>query len=48
VQGVFFRACTAEEAQKLGIVGWVKNTSRGTVEGDAQGERNKLDAFKVW
>lgn len=44
---MFFRACTAEEAQKLGVVGWVSNTSRNTVEGEAQGQREKLEAFKV-
>ena len=25
VQGVFFRACTKEEAQKRKLTGWVKN-----------------------
>ena len=47
VQGVFFRKYTADEAQRLGIVGYVCNTERGTVEGDAQGREDKLVVFKV-
>ncbi|EIE19994.1 Acylphosphatase-domain-containing protein [Coccomyxa subellipsoidea C-169] len=46
VQGVFFRACTAEEANNLGIVGWVRNTSSGSVEGEAHGPTAKLALFK--
>jgi len=37
VQGVSFRAYTAEQAQSLGLVGYVQNTLRGTVIGKAQG-----------
>ena len=47
VQGVFFRACTAEEAQRLGTVGWVRNTPAGSVEGEAQGSQSQLNSFKV-
>jgi len=35
------------EAQRLGLVGCVRNTERGTVEGEAQGPPNELAAFKV-
>jgi len=34
VQGVFFRKSTKERADELGIWGWVRNTARGTVEGE--------------
>jgi len=34
VQGVFFRKSTKEKADELGIWGWVRNTARGTVEGE--------------
>lgn len=33
VQGVFFRKYTQKEATSLGVVGWIRNTSRDTVEG---------------
>ena len=45
VQGVWFRAGTKEKAGELGILGWVKNTSEGTVEIQAEGEKSKLDNF---
>ncbi|NXS92061.1 ACYP2 protein, partial [Jacana jacana] len=33
----FSNQYTEEEAKKLGVVGWVKNTSQGTVTGQVQG-----------
>lgn len=38
VQGVFFRASTRDEARRLGVTGWVRNTPSGAVEVEAQGE----------
>ncbi|XP_074944200.1 acylphosphatase-2 isoform X2 [Phalacrocorax aristotelis] len=46
VQGVCFRMYTEEEARKLGVVGWVKNTSQGTVTGQVQGPEDKVNAIK--
>ncbi|MEQ8676142.1 MAG: acylphosphatase [Aggregatilineales bacterium] len=45
VQGVSFRYTTQQEAQKLGISGWVRNRPERTVEVTAEGERDKLDAL---
>lgn len=48
VQGVFFRSRTQEEAQKLGLVGWVRNTSDGRVEIVAEGKKEKLEELISW
>ena len=45
VQGVFFRASTCDQGQRLGLVGWAKNLRDGRVEVVAQGEQTALDAF---
>lgn len=38
VQGVFFRAWTKEQAQSLGVSGWVRNTPDGHVEAHVEGD----------
>lgn len=43
VQGVFFRATTAEIAAGLPVTGFVRNLPDGTVEMEAQGETADLD-----
>lgn len=48
VQGVFFRKCTIKQAKQLGLVGWVRNTERGTVEGQAQGQADEVAELKTW
>jgi len=48
VQGVFFRSRTQEEAEKLGLVGWVKNTPDGKVEIVAEGDKEKLEELIAW
>ncbi|XP_052058398.1 acylphosphatase-2-like [Mytilus californianus] len=48
VQGVFFRKNTRKTAQSLGIVGWVKNTPQGTVQGSCEGTESKMKIMKEW
>lgn len=48
VQGVFFRRSAKEEADKLGLVGWVRNDHDGSVEAMAVGAKGKLSQFIRW
>jgi acylphosphatase len=45
VQGVFFRRTTVQEAERLGLAGWVKNRADGSVELEAEGSEEALEAF---
>lgn len=45
VQGVGFRAFVQKEAERLGVVGWVRNTEDGKVEVVAQGDEETLKKF---
>lgn len=46
VQGVFFRAFVQEQAQNLGLKGFVRNMSDFTrVEIQAEGDRKKLETL---
>ncbi|XP_030337077.1 acylphosphatase-1 [Strigops habroptila] len=48
VQGVFFRKYTQGEAKRLGLVGWVQNTSHGTVQGQVQGLAARVRELQEW
>ncbi|MBL8748919.1 MAG: acylphosphatase [Planctomycetes bacterium] len=48
VQGVGFRACAAAEARRLGVQGHVRNRRDGAVEGEAQGEPDRVSSFAEW
>ena len=45
VQGVSFRFFVQQQAQELGINGWVSNKPNGDVEALAQGEKAELEQF---
>lgn len=45
VQGVWFRASTQQAARRLGVKGWVRNESDGTVRGHAEGDPAALAAL---
>jgi len=48
VQGVWFRAHTQKEAQRLGLAGWVRNTPDGAVEVLVQGKRGAVEDLLSW
>jgi len=48
VQGVGFRYSFAGEAERLGVVGWVRNRRDGTVEAVADGAPDAVEAILVW
>lgn len=48
VQGVCFRAYTADEGQKLGLKGWVRNLRDGRVEVLAEGPEDRLKALEAF
>jgi len=48
VQGVYFRDSTKEQADKLGLTGWVRNLPDGRVEAVFQGNENKIEKMLEW
>ena len=48
VQGVGFRQSCMSEGQRLGLLGWVRNTVEGDVEVWAEGTEEKLEALQNW
>lgn len=48
VQGVWFRASTQKEAEKIGVTGWVRNLADGRVEVMACGSREQIETLKAW
>lgn len=48
VQGVGFRAATAEEARRARVAGWVRNLSDGNVEVEAEGTAGAVDGLIKW
>jgi acylphosphatase len=48
VQGVFFRYHTQQEAQGLGLTGWVRNLPDGNVEILCEGDGEAVEKLVRW
>lgn len=48
VQGVSFRMRTEQEAQRLGLSGWVRNEPDGSVAVHVEGEPAAVESLIAW
>lgn len=48
VQGVYYRANVKKQADSLGLTGWVRNLSNGSVELIAQGQDENVEKLHKW
>ena len=48
VQGVMFRDSCRHEAERLGVVGWVRNEPGGDVAFEAEGPPAAVEALVAW
>ena len=48
VQGVGFRYSAMDEARRLAVTGWVRNTYDGAVELVAEGQLDQLQQLVAW
>ena len=48
VQGVGFRDALQQQAERLGVTGWVRNRADGAVEALAQGSGEAVAALQDW
>ncbi len=48
VQGVYYRESARQEAQRLGITGWVRNLADGRVECHLEGSVEALAQLERW
>jgi acylphosphatase len=48
VQGVWYRESMRQEAERLGITGWVRNRPDGSVEALVQGSASAVEAMQRW
>jgi acylphosphatase len=48
VQGVWYREAMRQEAEALGVAGWVRNRLDGTVEAHVEGPGEAVEALVRW
>ncbi len=48
VQGVWYRGSMQDEAERLGLAGWVRNRPDGTVEAEVEGEPGVVEELVAW
>ena len=48
VQGVGFRWSTAQQAQQVGVTGWVRNQPDGSVAAWFEGDEDPVDQMVDW
>jgi acylphosphatase len=48
VQGVWYRVSAQEQAEKLGLRGFVKNLTDGSVYAEVEGVQNSVESFLNW
>jgi acylphosphatase len=48
VQGVWYRESMRQEAEQLGVAGWVRNRFDGSVEALVQGAPQAVEAIIEW
>jgi acylphosphatase len=48
VQGVGFRYSLQEQAERLGVTGWVRNCRDGSVEALVQGAPEAVESITAW
>ncbi len=48
VQGVWFRESCRNEAERLGLAGWVRNRYDGAVEVEAEGPEDAVAQLVTW
>ena len=48
VQGVWYRESMRQEAERLGVAGWVRNRLDGTVESLVEGDAAAVQAITDW
>jgi acylphosphatase len=48
VQGVWYRESCRQEAERLGVAGWIRNNPDGSVELEAEGARAAVEELLAW
>ena len=48
VQGVFYRASMREQAERLGVTGWVSNEPDGSVHAHLEGSAEAVQRLVAW